>query len=266
MIIDFHTHAFPQKIAESAIAALKASSKVPAYRQGTAESLVASMRSAGIDRSVLLPIATKPSQVVSVNRFAAEWNGKQGLLSFGSVHPEYPDWREALHQIKAMGLYGVKFHPDFQGCFIDDPHMIEILQEAASLGLMIVIHAGMDPSFPEVHHATPERIARAMKQMPRGTVLVAAHCGGFGYLDDAEKYLVGTQVYLDTSLLGHYPQEQVLRILRNHEPERLLFASDTPWDDQKEALQRFCELPLEQELKKKVLGENAARLLGMVMS
>ncbi|MDD6174730.1 MAG: amidohydrolase family protein, partial [Firmicutes bacterium] len=167
-----------------------------------------------------------------------------------------------LRQIRSMGLYGVKFHPDFQGCFIDDPHMIEILQEAASLGLVIVLHAGMDPSFPLVHHCTPERIARVMKQLP-GARVVAAHCGGYGYLDDAERYLVGTGIYLDTSLLGRYPQAQVLRILKNHDPDRLLFASDTPWDDQKAALERFCALPLAPELQRKILSENAVRLLGL---
>ena len=135
------------------------------------------------------------------------------------------------------------------------------MQEAAALGLMIVVHAGMDPSFPQVHHSTPERIARAARQLP-GAVLIAAHCGGFGYLDDAEKYLVGTGVYLDTSQLGHYPREQVLRILHAHDPKRLLFASDTPWDDQKAALERFCALPLDESLKNRILGENAVRLLG----
>jgi len=261
MIVDFHTHAFPQKIAAGAIAALEASSKVPAYRDGTAESLVASMRSAGIDRSVLLPIATKPTQVTSVNRFAAECSGTNGIVSFGSVHPDCENWRKILRGIRSMGLRGIKFHPDFQGCFIDDPHVIEIMQEAAALGLMIVVHAGMDPSFPQVHHSTPERIARAARQLP-GAVLIAAHCGGFGYLDDAEKYLVGTGVYLDTSQLGHYPREQVLRILHAHDPKRLLFASDTPWDDQKAALERFCALPLDESLKNRILGENAVRLLG----
>lgn len=266
MIIDFHTHAFPQKIAAGAIASLEASSKVPANREGTAESLVASMRSAGIDRSVLLPIATKPTQVTSVNRFAAEWNGKDGVLSFGSVHPECENWREVLREIKAMGLYGVKFHSDFQGCFIDDPHMMEILQEAASLGLIIVLHAGLDPSYPDVHHCTPQRIARVMEQLPADAAVVAAHCGGFDYLDDAEKYLVGTRVYIDTSLIGYYKQEQVVRILQNHAPDRLLFATDTPWDDQKTAVERFCALPIADGLRQKILGENAVRLLGGALS
>ena len=102
MIVDFHTHAFPQKIAAGAIAALEASSKVPAYRDGTAESLVASMRSAGIDRSVLLPIATKPTQVTSVNRFAAECSGTNGIVSFGSVHPDCENWRKILRGIRSM--------------------------------------------------------------------------------------------------------------------------------------------------------------------
>lgn len=132
----------------------------------------------------------------------------------------------------------------------------------ASLGLVIVLHAGMDPSVPSVHHRTPERIARVAGQLPRARI-VAAHCGGFGYLDDVERHLVGSGVYLDTSLLGHYPQAQILRILQNHDPERLLFATDTPWDDQKAALERFCALPLSSRLQQKIFGENAVRLLGL---
>lgn len=260
MVIDFHCHAFPEKIAQSAIAALERSSGQKAARGGDAQSLLDSMKRAGIDYSVVLSIATKPTQVESVNRFAAKCSEMNGLIGFGSVHPEYEDYKGALRSIKALGLPGIKLHPDFQGAFIDDQRMVAIMQEAASLGLMILVHAGMDVSFPRMHRCTPQRLSAVLPQL-RGATLIAAHLGGFRYLDDVERYLVGSEIYIDTSLAGWFDRRQVERILQNHDPDRILFGTDSPWDDQAQALSRFRDLSLPQALFDKILSENACRLL-----
>ncbi len=88
MIIDFHTHVFPDAIAQRTIAHLEDKGGMKAHIEGTLTGLKCSMKRAGIDYSVVLPVVTKPSQFESVNRYAAEINGKEGIFSFGGIHPD----------------------------------------------------------------------------------------------------------------------------------------------------------------------------------
>lgn len=69
MIIDFHTHMFPDRIAESTIRFLADTCQTSPHTNGTYDGLSASTREAKIDLSVALPVVTKPSQFRSINEF-----------------------------------------------------------------------------------------------------------------------------------------------------------------------------------------------------
>ena len=114
MVIDFHTHTFPDKIAEKTIAYLAEKGKVTPVRAGTLSALKEGMKESGTDYSVIVPIATVPKQVESINRLAAELNGKDGIIYAGAIHPDYEDIDGALDFIKPAGLFGIKIHPDYQ--------------------------------------------------------------------------------------------------------------------------------------------------------
>ena len=95
MIIDMHTHTFPDAIAEKTLKKLSALSHTMPFTAGTAGALLASMRETGVDCSVILPVATAPRQVSHINEASARLNEEQGmygLLSFGCIHPDCPDW------------------------------------------------------------------------------------------------------------------------------------------------------------------------------
>ncbi|MDD5953160.1 MAG: amidohydrolase family protein [Oscillospiraceae bacterium] len=267
MIVDFHTHIFPEKIASKTIAALEAKANSKAFTDGTLASLKRSMADAGIDWSVVLPVVTKPSQFETVNQYAASINGKDGILSFGGIHPDTAHPTEALASIKALGLKGIKLHPDYQSCMIDDPRNVAILRCAVSMGLMVVVHAGVDIGMPEIVHCPPDKGAAVLDQLYAGQTdvtprIVFAHTGGWHCWDDVERCLVGKPIYLDISFsLGMIPEEQLLRIIRRHGADKILFATDSPWSGQRESVQAFCALPLTDREKSLILGENAARLL-----
>ena len=72
MIIDFHTHIFPDKIAGKTIESLERISGITAATNGTLEGLLASMEDSGVDMSVIMPVATKPAQMESINAYAKE--------------------------------------------------------------------------------------------------------------------------------------------------------------------------------------------------
>ena len=92
--------------------------------------------------------------------------------------------------------------------------------------------------------------------------LVLAHMGGFMQWDDVEEYLVGQPVWFDTAVVfGKIPDEQFIRMVRNHGNDKILFASDSPWADQKEFVKHLQSLPLTGEEKDNIFHNNAVRLL-----
>ncbi|MBQ3093935.1 MAG: amidohydrolase family protein [Clostridia bacterium] len=267
MLIDCHTHIFPDRIAASTVAHLSQVGNMPAHTDGTAEGLRRSMSDAGIDLAIVLPVVTKPSQFESINRFAAEINAQNDrLISFGGIHPDNDDIEQKLDAIVALGLKGIKLHPDYQGVFIDDERYLRILQGAVDRDLYVTIHAGIDIGLPDPVHASPDRV-RAMLDIvkqPNGPHILLAHTGGYGCWDDVERLLVGQDVYFDLSFsFGRIDEEQLLRIIRDHGAERILFATDSPWDAQENDRVYFERLPLTADERDAVAYKNACRILGL---
>ena len=280
MIIDFHTHTFPDKIAAAAIEKLSGKSHSRPFSDGTAGALSQSTKKAGIDLSVVLPVATSTKQVPSINDYAAKTNETTeatGLLSFGCIHPDFPEWKEELSRISALGLKGIKLHPVYQDVDFDDPRYLRILERAGELGLIVVTHAGLDIGYPGVERCTPEMVLSAMKQV--GSVkLVLAHMGGWRQWDKVEELLVGQPVWFDTAFSageitpledGYYSAEDLhmlgetdfLRMIRKFGTDRVLFGTDSPWSDQKASLDFIRALPLENSEKDALLGGNTRKLL-----
>lgn len=265
MIIDFHTHTFPDKIAAKTIEKLSSVSNITPFSDGTVRGLSETMEKSGVDLSIVLPVATKPEQFKTINETAQivnkEYAGR--LISFGGIHPDSPDYRGELDAVKQMGLVGIKLHPDYQKVYIDDERYMQIVDYASQLGLIIVVHAGVDVGYPEPVHCTPERSRRLIDAVhPKKFVL--AHMGGFDMWDDVEKYLVGQDIYLDTAYtFEKMGKERFLRLVRLQGAEKILFATDSPWCGQKESVQWIKASGLTQEEQEMIFSENAKRLLDL---
>jgi predicted TIM-barrel fold metal-dependent hydrolase len=266
MIIDFHTHMFPDKIAEKTIAGLAGTFEVHPSHNGTSEGLKLSAANAGIDLSIALPIVTKPSQFTSITKFAEGFR-EAPILSFGSVHPESADIRGKLTTLANEGFLGIKLHPDYQNTYFNDINYKRIVDIASELGLIVVVHAGWDPLSPEDVHATPEMIKEVITEV-KPTKLVLAHLGSYARWNQVEELIVGEDVYLDTAVvLGDVPKEQLLRIIKNHGEDRILFATDSPWAPQDKFVTYMKDLEQSREIGegtyKKIMGDNAVKLLGL---
>lgn len=261
-MIDFHTHIFPEKIAAGTLAFLQSRCGTVPATDGMAKGLSRSTKEAGVDLSIVLPVVTKPSQFESINRFAAGFQ-EGPLLSFGGIHPDNEDYRACLRQIRDMGMKGIKIHPDYQGVFIDDIRYKRIVSYASELGLIVSTHAGFDPGYPECIHCTPRRALDLIRDV-QPEKLILAHLGGFRLWDEVEEYLVGEKVWLDTAVvLGDIPDDQFLRIVKNHGSGRILFATDSPWADQRKFADYIRNLPLSEEDLEKITDKNARELLGI---
>ena len=262
MIIDIHTHVFPDALAERAVATLAAKAQVPAHTDGTCAGLCASMRQAGVARAVIASIATKPSQARAITTWSAEVQARYPeLLPFGSVHPAQEDWAEEIARIAAAGLRGVKFHHDYQQAYVDEPQLLPIYRALADAGLIVLFHAGVDIGLPPPVHCTPERLARVLDAVP-ALVAIASHMGGYAQWDDVERYLIGRQVYLDTSYsMADLGAARMTTLIQAHGASRVLFGTDSPWTDQAAEVAGIRALPLAPAEIDAILGGNAERLL-----
>lgn len=278
-MIDFHTHIFPEAIAPRTIAVLQEKCQGPAYTNGMVSGLAASMEASQIAVSVVLPVVTKPSQFASVNQFAAELNQTYGsnvcstkLISFGGIHPDCENYKKCLKDIKELGLKGIKLHPDYQGTFINDVKYMRIIEYASELDLVVVTHSGYDVGYPDEVHCPPKLVREVIdKVQPKKLVL--AHMGGMtrndGSIswDEVEEYLVGKEVWLDTAyVLPLIPPETFRRIVRSHGASKILFASDSPWREQKQCVDLMANMKLSGEEWQMIMEENAKRLLGFPLT
>lgn len=264
MIIDFHTHSFPDKIAAKAVASLAQKANIPPYRDGTLSSLCESMKKAGVDYSVVLPVATSPKQVESINRLAAELNLKNGIIYAGAIHPDCENIPEILDGIKAAGLFGIKIHPDYQGVYFDDPRYIYIMGEAARRNLITVTHAGLDLGYPDDIHCTPDRVLNVLEKLS-GIIdnkLVLAHLGGCDATDEVIEKLCGKPIYMDMSFVTDKFPAEAKRIILAHGADKILFATDSPWSDQAEYVKLMPTLGFDDETLEKILHKNAEMLFG----
>jgi len=267
MIIDFHTHLFPDAIAKKTIALLEGHANAKAQVSATVQGLKDSMKQHNIDKSVVLPIVTQPKQFDSINHFATSINGKDGIYSLGSIHPENENIPEKMEYIKSLGLKGVKLHPDYQDSFIDDAGYIEILKECIRLDLICVIHAGLDIGKPYPIHCPPDRmymvLQEVLKDCNKDSKIVLAHMGGYLQWQLVEECLVGQNVYFDMAFCKDVIDRDVLiRIIENHGSDRILYATDSPWTKQDDMVEYVRNLPIDEEDKENIFYKNAVRLLG----
>ena len=264
MIIDFHTHIFPDALAPRALGIMRETSDITPANDGTASGLLASMRRAGVGRAVVLNSATNTHQVEKVNAFAAETAAAcPQLYPFGSLHPQTENPKDVVRSIRARGLYGLKLHCDYVRTPVDDASYRPIFAAACEYDLPVVIHAGYDPVSPDFVHATPDRILKVLEAFP-ALKLVCAHFGGYALWDEVAEKLCGRNLYLDTSLGSTsrgMTHAQAQRILDRHDPDKILFGSDLPWCREEDVRAFLGDLDISDENREKLEYKNAMRLL-----
>ncbi len=282
MIIDFHTHTFPKKVSSGIVEKLAAKSCSAPFTDGSADALAASMKHAGVDWSVNLPVMTYAGQVEKVNSSliaGQETLRAQGIITFGGIHPDLEDYRGELRRLRDAGIPGIKLHPAYQGVDFDDPRMMRILDYANELGLILITHAGIDIGIHDHDYCSVAQILHVLKEV-RPQRLVLAHMGGWACWDAVERDLAGAPVWMDTAFaIGpitpcanadqppfrtmNLTDEAFVRLARKHGTDRILFATDSPWEDQADYISRIERMPLTDAEKRSILGGNAAALLSL---
>lgn len=264
MIIDFHNHIWPDKIAGT-IASFFRQEDIgyDPVAPCTLSGLLRNMEETGTGKCVVLDVALKANQVEAINNWLLQIKDER-IVPFGAMHPDYPDYKKEIQRLKDHGIQGVKFQSTWQGCFVDDDRMLRIY-EAIGEEMIVFFHAGGSRTkrTPDIE-APPHRIARVMDLFP-GLRIVAAHLGGNYMLEESKKYLVGQNLVLETShppsLESRVPQEKVVEMIKAHGAGKIVFGTDFPLSNRKREAEYILQLPLSPEEKERILWKNAADLL-----
>lgn len=264
MIIDFHVHIFPENVAPKALKDLSLRSGITPFTNGTLKDTINKLEKNNIDKCVFLNIATKASQMRTINNTAVRLNKEHiNYTSFGSVHPDSPDCLDELYRIKELNIKGIKLHPDYQDFFADDKRVYPIYDLCGQLSIPIVMHTGWDCYSPDVIHAVPEKLMIIAKEFPK-TKFIFAHMGGLRFWHDVETYIVGLEnVYFDTSFCvnGKMDTNQATKIVLSHPKENTLFGSDCPWENVQDSIEFVDSLDIPDSFKERIYSANALNLI-----
>ncbi|MGD0884849.1 MAG: amidohydrolase family protein [Thermodesulfovibrionales bacterium] len=262
-IIDFHTHAFPDELSERAMKILGEEGGIKASLDGRVSSLLHSMDSYGIEKSVVCSIATKPVQFDPIMSWCEKIRSER-IIPFPSLHPGDPEFSGRISQIKSEGFKGIKFHPYYQDFEMDDEQMFPLYEKISQENLIVVMHTGFDFAFEKIRRADPLKILKVMKAFPH-MKMVTTHLGSWDDWDEVEKYLAGKKIYMEISFsLEYLARDVAKRIILHHPKDHILFGTDSPWTDQGKTLSLLQELGLGDHLERRILRDNALNLLDSV--
>jgi predicted TIM-barrel fold metal-dependent hydrolase len=261
-IIDIHTHAFPDAVAEKAMPKLEAEADLKAALDGKVSSLLTSMAHAGIDLSVVASIATKPNQFEAILAWS-KGIASDKLMPFPSVHPDDDDVPGRVRAIADAGFQGIKMHPYYQDFKIDEERLWPFYKAVSDEALVLLMHTGFDIAYPHVRIADPVRVVRVLEAFPELKMVTTHLCAWMDW-DEAEKYLWGKPVYADFSYSLHMIDKiRAREALLAHPKEYVVFGTDSPWEDQGQAVAIAKSLDLGPERERLMFYDNAARLLGL---
>lgn len=302
VVIDVHTHiskkgCIPNEITgviiedaarQSGIAPEKITRNLenqPTIHQASPESLIKDMDEAGIDKSILLAIdfgltpgLSKPKiSIEEYNKWVADAADQYSdrLIAFMGVDPRRKNAVELLEKgIQEWGMKGLKLYPPCS-FYPNEPIVKPLWEKANELEIPVMVHSG--PGFPQLKmkYSQPIYLEDVLVQYPNLNIIIA-HCGGAVWAEE----VVGLRrlrnnVYADISgwqgtayVDKEYAMQRLVHIYSNLR-SKLLFGSDWPAFNflvsHKEWVNMINNIEnVETRLKKKLLGENAEKLLKLL--
>lgn len=274
MIIDAHVHLHPTEEVGKMVVEMIG---MPYYSYGTPDDYLKDMKSAGIDKAVIVSFA--PDNQLKNNNF---WT--VAITSPGKNRPaKYPDFipfisvsptmkgrtmiEELEHKYK-WGMNGLKIHPVAQGFAPDDERMWPVYEWLIKHDLPITAHSGINVDG-KSKFGESERWVPVLEEF-NDLKLILAHMGGGSWdktVEIADKF---PQVMFDTAISISYidspttlNDEESADMIRTIGSDRILFGSDYPWINPAKDIEHIRSLDISDNDKRLILGENARRLFNL---
>jgi predicted TIM-barrel fold metal-dependent hydrolase len=229
VIIDTHTHIFPDTSAASILELTSKKFNVKVYGKGTAADLISRMDENGINYAVIHMVALNPRTVKEINT-----------------------WLIKLKELKLQ--------PEVQGFTVDNADLTYPLYKAlADNGMTVMFHVGGNPTTHPQQRSQPGMILNVAKDFPELKV-IAAHLGGLNMWTQAAELLAGREnVYMETSMTYEkISPKWAEKIIRKHGHHKIFFGTDYPFAPIKKCIESAMNVPfLNEREKEEVMGLNA---------
>ncbi len=259
--IDAHCHIYPEKIAQKAADGINTFyDGLPGdHFDGTIKTLLETAPKAGTDHFIVFSVATKPTQVTSINEFIADAvNNSEGRFTgLGTMHLDSEDYEGDLEHLLGLGLKGVKLHPDVQDFCIDEPRAMRIYEMCEAKDIPVYVHTG-DPRF---DRSNPNRTVNVLKAFPK-LKFVGPHLGGWSVWKDALKLLPDfPNIIVDTSSTMNWLDNSFAReMIRAYGSERVMYGTDYPMSSQEFEIERILSLDLTDDELENIAWRTCAKL------
>ena len=279
MIIDFHTHIFPEQFRNhrGEIAARDKTFRTlftsTNSRMASVEELIGAMDESGIDISVVMGMGWENMDVCKVsNDYIIEAVHKfpRRLKGFCSVSPNWGGKAiEEIHRCVDSGLTGVgELHPDSQGFDISDKKLMQpLIDEARELTIPIVIHSSepVGHDYPGKGRVTPDMLYKLALNFPDAR-LVFAHWGGglpfYGLMPEVSELM--KNVFFDTAASPFLYKEEIFRSVTDIIGyDKVVFGTDFPLVEQNRVIRQLMDACIPNEAKEAILYKNGLNVLGM---
>ncbi len=221
----------------------------------------------GVDYACVLAELSHITTGVCTNERVRDFcKGRSRLIPFCDVNPHiFTKPEEELRRlVEHEGFRGLKLYPTYQHYYLNDPRMYPVYHVAEELGIPVLIHMGSSVfRGSRLKYGDPVTLDDVAVDFP-GLNLVMAHSGrGFWYQQAFFLSKLHPHVYMEISglppskLLDYFPE-----FTRN--VDKIIFGSDWPgMPNISRNMEAVAALPLPPGGADKILGDNAARLLGV---
>ncbi|MGH7697326.1 MAG: amidohydrolase family protein [Candidatus Dormibacteria bacterium] len=267
--IDLHVHPYTAEVLEVTPDWFWGHARKTFNFQGQAQSLddlLREMDQAEVERAVLLAFDCETTHGWRVSNELVAGLVEQRpdrFVGFASVDPNKRDRAvvELEHAVRELGMRGLKLHPPTQHFYPNDRDHYPLWEKSQELGIPVLIHTGHNQSGGRLKYGDPTHIDDVALDFPELKIILAHF--GFPWVEQAISVVwIRRNCYLELSGWSpKYIPEVVWRYARSIFPDRVVFGTDAPVMSAARWLRDFEAIPLAEEVKRKILYENAARLL-----
>ena len=231
----------------------------------TPKNLLGFMDVEGVDFAVVLAEIAPITTGIVDNEFVAEFcSESERLIPFASINPvtDHDPPKTLVKLVDGLGMRGLKLFPPYQHFYPNDKSLYKLYEKAEELAVPVNFHTGSSVfKNAKLKYGDPLYLDDVAVDFPDLTI-IQAH-GGRGFWYDVAYFLAKRHRNICIDISG-LPPKNLLKYFPDLEKiaDKIVFGSDWPGVASiRDNVEAVMKLPLRAETKRKILGENARRLL-----
>jgi predicted TIM-barrel fold metal-dependent hydrolase len=233
----------------------------------TPQGLIRYLRENGVDYAVALAELSPITTGILTNEAVAEFcQGMDCLIPFCNINPFLVgDLAGELERcVTAMGFRGLKLYPTYHHFYANSNRLYPLYAKAQELRIPVMIHTGSSVfRGARLKYGDPLHLDDVAVDFPDLTLLMVHSGRGFWYDRAFSLTRLHPNLYMEIAglpphkLLDYFPELERVA-------DKVIFGSDFPGMPHiGRNIDAIRGLPLRPETKEKILGGNAARILGI---